>query len=180
MQWVFGPIRVRLGSVINLSRGKRLTRSQLKEDGEYPVYQNSLKPLGYYQEFNRSAGTTFVICAGAAGEISYSSSNFWAADDVFTLETTTFISNSFMYYTLLNIQGRIKDKVRKASIPRLSKTVLENIVFTLPSFTEQQRIVSILDKFDTLTSDLSQGLPKEIDLRQKQYESIRDTLLNFN
>ena len=180
LQWVFGPIRVRLGSVINLSRGKRLTRSQLKEDGEYPVYQNSLKPLGYYQEFNRSAGTTFVICAGAAGEISYSSSNFWAADDVFTLETTTFISNSFMYYTLLNIQGRIKDKVRKASIPRLSKTVLENIVFTLPSFTEQQRIVSILDKFDTLTSDLSQGLPKEIDLRQKQYESIRDTLLNFN
>ena len=180
LQWVFGPIRVKLNAVINLSRGKRLTRSQLSENDGYPVYQNSLKPLGYYQEFNRSADTTFVICAGAAGEIAYSNLDFWAADDVFTLDVTKFISSKFMYYTLLNIQESIKGKVRKASIPRLSKGVLENIIFILPPVTKQKSIVSILDKFDILINDLSQGLPKEIEFRQKQYEYFRDKLLKFN
>lgn len=180
LQWVFGPIRVKLSAVINLSRGKRLTRSQLSENNGYPVYQNSLKPLGYYQEFNRSADTTFVICAGAAGEIAYSNLDFWAADDVFTLDVTKFISSRFMYYTLLNIQESIKGKVRKASIPRLSKGALENIIFILPPITKQKSIVSILDKFDILINDLSQGLPKEIEFRQKQYEYFRDKLLKFN
>lgn len=44
---------------------------------------------------------------------------------------------------------------------------------------EQARIVAILDKFDTLTNSISEGLPREIELRQKQYEYYRDMLLNF-
>lgn len=47
------------------------------------------------------------------------------------------------------------------------------------SLTEQARIVSILDKFDALTNSISEGLPREIELRQKQYEYYRDLLLNF-
>jgi type I restriction enzyme S subunit len=43
----------------------------------------------------------------------------------------------------------------------------------------QERIVSILDKFDTLTTSISEGLPKEIALRKKQYEYYRDKLLTF-
>jgi len=49
----------------------------------------------------------------------------------------------------------------------------------LPSLQEQERIVSILDKFDTLTASISEGLPKEIELRKKQYEYYRDRLLTF-
>ena len=47
------------------------------------------------------------------------------------------------------------------------------------SLEEQARIVSILDKFDTLTHSISEGLPREIALRQKQYEYYREKLLNF-
>ena len=47
------------------------------------------------------------------------------------------------------------------------------------SLAEQARIVSILDKFDTLTHSISEGLPREIALRQKQYEYYREKLLNF-
>mgnify|MGYP006421034043 FL=1 len=47
------------------------------------------------------------------------------------------------------------------------------------SLAEQARIVSILDKFDTLTHSISEGLPREIELRQKQYEYYRDLLLSF-
>ena len=49
----------------------------------------------------------------------------------------------------------------------------------LPSIDEQKRIVSILDKFEKLCNDISQGLPAEIEARQKQYEYYRDKLLTF-
>ena len=179
LNWVFGPIRVKLGKVINLQRGKRLVRNQLTTSGSFPVYQNSLTPLGYFTHSNRSKGTSFVICAGAAGEIGYCDTDFWAADDVYTLETSDNISDKFMYYVLISKQDRLKSQVRKASIPRLSKDAIDKVAFYLPSLAEQERIVSILDNFNTLTNSLSEGLPKEIELRQKQYEYWREQLLNF-
>ena len=179
LNWVFGPIQVKLGQVINLQRGKRLVRNQLTTSGSFPVYQNSLTPLGYFTHSNRSKGTSFIICAGAAGEIGYSDTDFWAADDVYTLETSDNISDKFMYYVLISKQDRLKSQVRKASIPRLSKDAIDKVAFYLPSLTEQERIVSILDNFNTLTNSLSEGLPKEIELRQKQYEYWREQLLNF-
>lgn len=179
LNWVFGPIRVELGQVVNLQRGKRLVKKQLTAAGSFPVYQNSLTPLGYFEQSNRVKETSFVICAGAAGEIGYSDTDFWAADDVYTLETSEDISDKFMYYVLLSKQDKLKSQVRKASIPRLSKDAIDKVTFYLPSFGEQERIVSILDKFNILTHSLSEGLPKEIEQRQKQYEYWREQLLNF-
>ena len=49
----------------------------------------------------------------------------------------------------------------------------------LPPLSEQRRIVEILDRFDTLTNSISEGLPREIALRRKQYEYYRDALLRF-
>lgn len=56
---------------------------------------------------------------------------------------------------------------------------IEKIKVPIPSLEEQKRIVRILDKFDTLTTSMSEGLPKEIALRKKQYEYYRDRLLTF-
>lgn len=180
LTWVFGPIRVKLGQVVNLQRGKRLVKKQLTAAGSFTVYQNSLTPLGYFEQSNRVKETSFVICAGAAGEIGYSDTDFWAADDVYTLETSEDISDKFMYYVLLSKQDRLKSQVRKASIPRLSKDAIDKVTFYLPSFTEQERIVSILDNFNTLTTSISEGLPKEIEQRQKQYAYWREQLFNFD
>ena len=51
--------------------------------------------------------------------------------------------------------------------------------FVIPSIEEQNRIVSILDRFDILCNDIASGLPAEIEARQKQYEYYRDKLLTF-
>ena len=72
-----------LAHAVSIERGKRVVREQLDETGLYPVYQNSLTPLGYHSQWNYPAETTFLIVAGAAGEIGYSTCNFWAADDCF-------------------------------------------------------------------------------------------------
>jgi type I restriction enzyme S subunit len=57
--------------------------------------------------------------------------------------------------------------------------MLQNFQFPVPALTEQARIAAILDKFDTLTHSISEGLPREIELRQKQYEYYRNLLLSF-
>jgi type I restriction enzyme S subunit len=56
---------------------------------------------------------------------------------------------------------------------------IEDILVPIPSLEEQARIVAILDKFDALTNSITEGLPREIELRQKQYEHYRDLLLGF-
>ena len=56
---------------------------------------------------------------------------------------------------------------------------LNNVVINLPCIEEQNSIVAILDKFDKLCNDISEGIPAEIEARQKQYEYYRDKLLSF-
>ena len=75
----------RLGDICKLARGTRVVKKDLSINGAYPVYQNSLKPLGYYDQFNRAEETTFIICAGAAGDIGYSKVKFWSADYCFSV-----------------------------------------------------------------------------------------------
>jgi len=69
--------------------------------------------------------------------------------------------------------------VRKASVPRLDRLAVERLEIPIPSVFEQERIISVLDRFDALCNDLSNGLPAEIKARQKQYEYYRDKLLTF-
>ena len=58
--------------------------------------------------------------------------------------------------------------------------VMKQIKVGIPSLAEQDMIISILDRFDKLTNDLSSGLPAEIEARRKQYEYYRDRLLSFD
>ncbi|WP_342774719.1 restriction endonuclease subunit S [Asticcacaulis tiandongensis] len=63
--------------------------------------------------------------------------------------------------------------------PKLMSNVMSQIKVPIPPLEEQERIVSILDKFDALVNDLSSGLPAEIRARRQQYEHYRDRLLTF-
>jgi type I restriction enzyme S subunit len=171
--------RAKLADVADICRGVRVVKKQLMPTGLYPVYQNSLAPMGYYDKHNCDANTTFVISAGAAGEVGFCDKNFWAADDCLVFSNLNGVINKYIYYFLMTKQDFIFSNVRKASVPRLSRTVIENMQIPLLPLEEQQRIVSILDRFDSLCNDISAGLPAEIEARQKQYEYYRDKLLTF-
>ena len=73
----------------------------------------------------------------------------------------------------------IKKSIKGSAQPNLTLALLNDFIIPLPSFAEQQRIVDILDRFDSLTNDLTQGLPAEIEKRKQQYEYYRDKLLIF-
>lgn len=174
------PVRwMKLGDIADIKRGIRVVKKQLITEGKYPVYQNSLEPMGYFNKYNCEAETTYVISAGAAGEIGFCNKKFWAADDCLIFIDTKNVNNKFIYYSLLVRKNILLANVRKASIPRLSRIVVENLIIPVPPLEVQQRIVDILDRFDSLCNDISSGLPAEIEMRQKQYEYYRDKLLTF-
>ena len=80
-------------------------------------------------------------------------------------------SNVFFEYNMQYAKG--------TKMPRGNKTAIMQYRIPMPPLAEQARIVAILDKFDTLTTSLSEGLPREIALRRQQYEYYREQLLNF-
>lgn len=75
--------------------------------------------------------------------------------------------------------SQIKKYVSEGKICSISAKGLGKAMIPLPSIAEQQKIVEILDRFDALCNDLTNGLPAEIEARQKQYEYYRDKLLSF-
>ena len=166
---------VKLGEVCEIRRGVRVVKKQLSDSDGYPVYQNSLTSLGMYQSSNRKVGTTFVICAGAAGEIGYCNSEFWAADDCSTVESDE-LTDRFIYFYLMTQQNKLKSQVRKASVPRLSRDAIEKLSIPLPPLEIQNRIVEVLDKMTSLTAELE----AELEARKQQYEYYRNKLLTFS
>lgn len=90
-------------------------------------------------------------------------------------------NNKFYFYWLNSKYGKnaLSKIISKSAMPKFNKTGLRGIMIPVPPIDEQERIVSILDRFDKLCNDISEGLPAEIEARRKQYEYYRDKLLTF-
>lgn len=80
-------------------------------------------------------------------------------------------SEAFFEYNNSNSKG--------AKMPRGDKQAIMNYEFVIPSIDKQIHIAGILDQFDKLVNNISDGLPAEIELRRKQYEYYRNKLLSF-
>ncbi|HFC6733432.1 TPA: restriction endonuclease subunit S [Neisseria meningitidis] len=90
------------------------------------------------------------------------------------------IGKFFVHFTQTEIFNKAKRKFAKGTkVIDVSATDMAKIKIPIPPLPEQEKIVAILDKFDTLTHSISEGLPHEIALRRKQYEYYREQLLAF-
>ena len=90
-----------------------------------------------------------------------------------------FIPN-FLYYYCFKLDEFCRQNTLQGNFATVDMTKFKKFKFIIPSIKRQREIVYILDNFNTLTNSLSEGLPKEIELRQKQYEYWREQLLNFD
>lgn len=93
------------------------------------------------------------------------------------------VLSKFLKYLIESSQGKkelSKRILHNATPIKINLGEIGKLQFLIPSIPVQEHIVSILDKFDSIVNDISKGLPKEIELRQKQYEHYREKLLSFN
>ena len=110
----------------------------------------------------------------------------WLGEEDIAISNHTFIFShnqnpkylSYLFQTKWFAKYK-KTKAIGVKVIDIPQKALEDLCIPIPSFTEQERIVSILDKFETLVNDLSEGLPAEIAAVQEQYEYYRNKILSF-
>lgn len=166
---------VKLEELCPVMRGKRLTKSQLSDDGQYVVYHGSKDtPLGFYDDYNVEGDTVIVVNTGGIGGVKYIKDNFWCSDGSFWIKHNDRINNKFLYYYLIQYEGYYLSQKRVGGVPTIDKSVVSNTRIPVPPLEVQCEIVRILDKFTLLTAELT----AELTARRKQYEYYRNYILN--
>ena len=188
-----------LGEVGEIRMCKRILKEQTSDYGEVPFYKIGTfgkeadayisKELfnEYRAKYNYpNVGDILISASGTIGrtvifngkEAYFQDSNIvWIEND------QKKVLNKYLFYCYQIAKWNISEG---GTIQRLYNDNLRKTLIPIPypnnpkkSLEEQNRIVAILDKFDTLVNSISEGLPKEIALRRKQYEYYRERLLSF-
>ena len=180
IQYVFGFVQIRIGDFANVGTGGS-NGNEAIAGGKYPFYIRSqtVKTKDDY-EFDEEA--IIIPGEGGVGDIFHYQNGKYALHQ--RAYRINFISDSFdtkyaYYYMTAFFKKFINRKSVNATVRSIRKPMIEDFEIALPSIEEQKRIVEILDRFDKLCNDLSEGLPAEIEYRQRQYGWYRDSLLNF-
>ena len=168
-----------LGELCSINVGQA---PAVNEVGKYPFVNAGTTPSGYVPAYNTEPGTITTPSRGQGGigYVGYQTTRFWCGPLCYRIRSTSaLISTRFLYHVMANSMKDIVGLANMAGVPALNKKELVGFSVPIPSLAEQARIVAILDKFDTLTNFLTEGLPREIELRQTQYAYYRDLLLRF-
>lgn len=112
-----------------------------------------------------------------AGFVQLVDGDYDITDNTLYIDSDNLVNISFLYYQLVSMN--INQYAKGGGQPLITGGLLKDLDIAIPSLAEQQRIVDILDRFDNLTTDLTAGLPAEIEKRKQQYEYYRDKLLTF-
>ena len=172
--YIFGYIELELGEILKIKNGSDYKKFNI---GNIPVY-GSGGIINYIDTYIYDKESVLIPRKGSIGNLFYVDKPFWTVDTIFyTVIDKDIVIPKYVYYYL----GKVNlEKLNTAGgVPSLTQTVLNKILIPLPPLEEQRRIVDILDRFDKLCNDISEGLPAEIEARQKQYEYFREKLLTF-
>ncbi|MDQ7757765.1 restriction endonuclease subunit S, partial [Escherichia coli] len=150
-------------------------------EGEFPVY-GSGGIMRYVDTYAYNKPSVLIPRKGSLGNLFFIDVPFWTVDTIFYTEIDEAqIRPKYLYYFLSTVG--LGEMNQAGGVPSQTQSVLNKLKIPIPcpdnpekSLAIQSEIVRILDKFDTLTNSITEGLPREIELRQKQYEYYRDLL----
>jgi type I restriction enzyme S subunit len=170
----------KLGEVAVIGTGSHDTQDAI-DDGEYIFYARGRDPLKLNCfDFDETAIITAGDGAGVGKVFHYAQGKYALHQRAYRIVPASVMEPRFVYHCMVShfYEYILKASV-SSSVTSLRRPMFLNFPIPVPSLAEQTRIVSILDKFDALTNSITEGLPREIELRQTQYEYYRDLLLSF-
>jgi type I restriction enzyme S subunit len=172
-----------LGLITTIKTGQTINKQIISANpGDYPVINSGREPLGFINEWNTENDPIGITSRGAGvGSITWRDGQYFRGNLNYsvTIKNRSTTQIRYLYHLLQKMQPEIQALCTYDGIPALNAGTLKELQVPVPTFAEQERIAAILDKFDTLSNSISEGLPREIKLRQKQYEHYRDLLLGF-
>ena len=164
----------KLGEVCSFNRGRTITAKDAI-DGEIPVIAGGQTPSYYHNEANRNGESITVAGSGAyAGFVSYWNQPIFVSD-AFTVDPKEKLGHKYLFHWLKLNQANIFATQKGAGVPHVHGKDIANFVSPIPSLSEQQRIVGILDTFTAAIDNLKEQIAQ----RRKQYEYYRDQLLDL-
>ena len=163
-----------LGEVCEIKNGSSYKHLH---EGEIPVY-GSGGIMTYVDQYVYDKPTVLIPRKGSLGNLFYLEEPFWNVDTIYYTKIDSSIIIPKLLYYYLQTQ-HLEEKNNAGGVPSLTQNVLKPIPIPIPPLEEQERIVGILDRFETLAHSISEGLPRELELRRKQYSYYRDLLLTF-
>lgn len=158
----------------------RLNANAMVENGKYPFFTCDANPYRI-DEFAFDAEALILSGNGSQiGHLNFYKGRFNAYQRTYVLFNFRNIMPKYLFfYMKAYIRDYILKNAKMGSVPYITLPMLQHFKVPVPPLSEQERIVSILDRFDALCNDLTSGLPAEIEARKKQYEYYRDKLLTF-
>ena len=190
----------KLGEVATIQTGRRFVRTDIRESGVpcfhygdlYTYYGLTATDTKGYLDAELASKLRFaqpndvvVVCAGE-NDMDIGVGVAWLGNEPAVVhdaccilhhdQNPRYISHFLRTH---NYHLQMKKYVKNGKISSLPSSGLANAIIPIPSLEEQERIATILDKFYALTTDITAGLPAEIEARRKQYEYYRDQLLTF-
>ncbi len=177
-----------LGETLVRTKGTNITAGQMKELNKYGA------PLKVFAGGRTVAFVNFedipakdvnrepsiIVKSRGVIEFEYYDKPFSHKNEMWSYHSKNEgINIKYVYYFLKMNEPYFRSIGSKMQMPQIATPDTDKFQIPIPPLAEQERIVAILDKFDALTSSISEGLPREIRLRQKQYEHYRELLLSF-
>lgn len=182
---------IKLGEIGNTCMCKRIMKHQTSDIGEVPFFKigtfgkeaDAFISYELYDEYKNKysfprKGEILISASGTIGRtVIYDGQDAYFQDSniIWIQNDESKVLNKYLYYYYQIIEWNVEG----GTIKRLYNTNLSKTIIAYPPLSEQQRIISILDKFESLVNDLSEGLPAEIAAVQEQYEYYRNKLLTF-
>jgi putative type I restriction enzyme specificity protein HI_0216 len=181
-----------LGDIGEVRMCKRILKEQTSSNGEIPFYKigtfgkeaDAYISKELFDEYRSKysypkIGEVLISASGTIGRAVIFNGNdayFQDSNIVWIENDEGQVLNRYLFYFYQIADWNIAEG---GTIKRLYNDNLKKIKIPIPSLQTQQKVVDILDKFDTLVNSITEGLPREIELRRKQYEYYRELLLNF-
>ncbi|HII0363155.1 TPA: restriction endonuclease subunit S [Klebsiella pneumoniae] len=170
-----------LGEIVKMRAGQHISARNIVDGKEgdfvYPCFGgNGIR--GYVKEKSHDGEYLLIGRQGAlCGNVQRMKGQFYATEHAVVVSAMQGIDIDWAFHMLIKMN--LNQYASKSAQPGLAVGKLQELKLLVPSIERQKYNAKILDKFDTLTSSITEGLPREIELRQKQYEYYRDLLFSF-
>lgn len=189
-----------LGEVGYFVRGTGIQKSDFREKGvgcihygqvhtHYGTWANKTKSFvdsEFAQRLRNAQKGDLVIATTSEDDDAVAKAVAWLGEEDVVVSTDAYIFRHSLnpkyvsyFFQTEQFHKQKRPYITGTKVRRISGENLAKILIPVPAREEQDRIVAILDKFDVLTNSIAEGLPREIELRRKQYEYYRDKLLSF-
>ena len=171
----------KLGDTCNMKAGKAILSARISEKpSKITPYKcfggNGVR--GYVSDVSHHGEFPIIGRQGAlCGNVNYATGDFYATEHAVVVESKGAYLQRFLYHLLTAMN--LNQYKSQGAQPGLAVKNLENLIAPVPKLDVQERLVRVLDNFESICTDLNIGLPAEIEARQKQYEYYRDLLLTF-